>query len=249
MKENNIYAVKSLDLKVEDIDISSRKVVAYGSAFNIMDSDFDIIRKGAFSKSIQERGANSTGNRKIAHLRNHSWDVQIGKITEIYEDDYGLKFVSELGRSTAGDDALKDYQDGILREHSIGFNYITDKMKFVENDTQDYYEINEVKLWEVSGVTFGANEFTQVIDVAKGWTAESYLSKLNEQMNTYIKVLKSGSQSDERLYEIEMGLKVLQQKYNSLIISEPTVKVTIEDEPNKLSESKQFYLNLNLLKK
>jgi len=36
-----------------------------------------------------------------------------------------------------------------LREHSIGFNYVSDKIKFVEDTTyspEGHYEISEVKL-------------------------------------------------------------------------------------------------------
>ena len=79
-------------------------------------------------------GASSNG-RKIAHLRNHDFEHQIGNIKEISEDSFGLKVVSTLGKSTKGNDALLDYQDGILREHSIGFNYVQDKIKFIEESS------------------------------------------------------------------------------------------------------------------
>ena len=169
-KLNKHYGTKSMTLKMEDIDEKNRIVKGYGSAFDVIDSDMDVIRKGAFAKSIQERGVDASGNRKIAHLRNHDWEHQIGKFLEMEEDEFGLKFVAQLGRSTKGTDALLDYQDGILREHSIGFNYISDKIKFVEDQSfspDGHFEITEVKLWEVSGVTFGANEFTPVIEAAK----------------------------------------------------------------------------------
>ena len=63
------YGVKTIDLKVSDVSLKSRQVKGYFASFDTLDSDRDIIRKGAFTKSIQERGVNSTGNRKIAHLR------------------------------------------------------------------------------------------------------------------------------------------------------------------------------------
>ena len=79
MKEFKSYESKSLSLKIEDVDEGSRKVVGYLSAFDTLDSDNDIIRKGAFAKSIKERGVESSSNRQIAHLRNHDWEHQIGK--------------------------------------------------------------------------------------------------------------------------------------------------------------------------
>jgi HK97 family phage prohead protease len=244
MKNFNSYESKSLSLKIEDVDEGSRKVVGYLSAFDKLDSDNDIIRSGAFSKSLLERGVDSSSNRKIAHLRNHDWEHQIGKFLELYEDNQGLKFVSQLGRSSKGQDALLDYQDGILREHSIGFNYVKDKIKEVEDSSNPngfYYEITEVKLWEGSGVTFGANEFTPVLDVAKAIKDNDYICNLNTELDSLIGAIKNGKGTDERLYNLEMRLKVWQRKYNSLIehLEPKDVKsFTQDDEPNE--EAKQL---------
>ena len=116
------YGVKTTGLKIEDISLESRQVKGYFSSFDTIDSDRDVMRKGAFAKSIKEIGPQSTSNRKAAHLRDHDFSHQIGKIDELFEDSKGLGFVSTLGRSTKGEDALRDYQDGILREHSFGFS-------------------------------------------------------------------------------------------------------------------------------
>ena len=91
-KINTSYACKTLALEVKDIDEKEGIVSGYFASFDTIDSDNDVIRRGAFKKSIQEQGPNSQGNRKIQHLRNHDWDRQIGKILELEEDEYGLKF-------------------------------------------------------------------------------------------------------------------------------------------------------------
>jgi len=248
-KEIKSYSIKSFSLDIKDIDSESRTVKAYAAAFNILDSDNDIIRPGAFAKSISERGPNSSSNRKIAHLRNHDWDQMIGNIKELNEDNYGLMFVSTLGRSTKGNDALLDYQDGILREHSIGFQYISDKLEYIEpeGDSIGYWNVTEVKLFENSAVTFGANEFTPVVDVAKGMEKAEAIKTINDEMNVLIKALKNGQGTDERLYQIEMKLKVIQQKYNSLINYEPVIK-PLEDfnkpKDDEKDNIKSFYINL-----
>ena len=59
MKNFNSYESKSISLKIEDVDEGSRKVVGYLSAFDKLDSDNDIIRRGAFTKSLKERGVDS----------------------------------------------------------------------------------------------------------------------------------------------------------------------------------------------
>jgi len=176
----------------------------------------------------------------IAHLRNHDWEHQIGKLIELGEDSKGLFFVSQMGRSTKGADAFLDYQDGILNEHSIGFNYIGEKINWIEDSSYNeggFFEVKEVKLWEGSGVTFGANEFTPVLDVAKGLTKESVIEKLNTEFDIITRALVSGQGTDERLHSFEMRLKVLKQKYNSLLIGEPSIKDTLLiDEPNNTEQ-------------
>jgi HK97 family phage prohead protease len=252
-KEFKAYESKSLSIKLEDVDESSRTVVGYLSAFDTLDSDNDIIRKGAFKKSLKDNGVGSTSNRQIAHLRNHDWEHQIGKFTSLEEDSFGLKFTSKLGRSTKGNDALLDYQDGILNEHSIGFNYIEEKIKKVEDNSKvgHFFEIQEVKLWEGSGVTFGANEFTPVLEASKSVLESDYLLKLNNEMESLIYALKNGKGTDDRLQNIEMRLKVVQTKFNSLIenLEPKNVKlITLNNEPSaaelKEIELKQLFKQL-----
>tara|TARA_R110000772_G_scaffold115193_3_gene220009 strand:+ start:1684 stop:2439 length:756 start_codon:yes stop_codon:yes gene_type:complete len=222
---NNIYNTKE-SLQIKDIDESKRQVSLYLSKFDTIDSDMDLIRKGAFKKSIKERGVNSKTNRKIAFLRHHDWQQQIGKFIELSEDDFGLFAVAELGRSTAGEDALKDYEDGIIREHSIGFQYVPDKSKWIEDTTiktNGFFEVKEVKLWEGSAVTFGSNEFTPVVDM-KGQDKTNYIEKITDELNVCIKALANGSGTDERLHDIEMKVKYLNSQLVLLATSEPTLK-------------------------
>ena len=244
-KLNKKYGAKTLALKVEDVDLQGRKAKFYLSAFDVKDSDNDVIRAGTFTKSIQERGVDSLGNRRIAHLRNHNWDNQIGKFTELYEDSKGLVGVSELGRSTKGEDALRDYQDGIIREHSIGFNYIKGKIEKQTNDTNgEFFNITEVKLWEGSAVTFGANELTPVLDVAKGLDYNAILTKiqtLSESLNTAI---KNGKGTDERLENIELMFAQLMQLQDSLKGLKPSIKDTLNGEPTNEEARKQILIKL-----
>lgn len=248
-KKTPIYGKKSFSLKMHDFDEGSRKVSGYFSAFGMIDSDSDMIMKGAFKKSIQEIGPNSSSNRKIQHLRMHDWNRQIGKILELDEDDYGLRFVSQLGRSAEGENAFLDYQDGIITEHSIGFNYIPDKIKFIETNEGGYFSIAEVKLWEGSAVTFGANEYTPVLDVAKGIGAEDVLVKLNERATILAKVLRNGKGTDERFLNIEAELLSLVQQYNDLTLSlkskEPIKVTPSRKEPEqRVDNSRDFFLQL-----
>lgn len=243
------YPVKSLNLEVKDVDTEGRKVVFYASAFNTLDHDNDVIVPGAFTKSIQEIGPASNGNRKIAHLRNHDFEHQIGKPLEMQEDSFGLKVVSQLSRSSKGEDALKDYQDGILREHSIGFNYVQDKLKFIEEssfNTEGHWQVGEVKLWEVSGVTFGSNQFTPVLDVSKGLDKNALIETLNQKRVAFENAIKSGKGTDERLQNLEAMFKQICELQEALLTQKQSVKDTLKDEkaasPN--SNTNQFFNHL-----
>lgn len=218
----NSYSTKS-GFELKDVDKASRKVVVYLAKFDNVDSDGDVIRKGAFAKSLQEHGVDSNSNRKIAFLRHHDWQQPIGKFLELKEDDNGLYGVAEMGRTTIAEDAWKDYEDGIIREHSIGFQYIKDKMKFIEDSTmptKGFYEVKEVKLFEGSAVTFGANSLTNVLSVTKGEERATLLTKLNLTFNDTLKTLLERRESSEGVFELEMKLKYLNSQLLQLASTE-----------------------------
>lgn len=224
---------KSSTIEIKDIDSVSRRVKIGLSAFGNLDSDNDVIPMGAFAKSIQERGPMSQANRKIQFLRYHDFEHQIGKFESLEETHDHLVAVATLGRSTKGTDALLDYEDGVILEHSIGFNIIQDKTFIREDGVR---ELRELFLWEGSAVTFGSNSETPVFNVGKGNRTE-YLDKLNQKMNGLIKALKNGKGTDERLFQIEMDLRVVQSKYNSLITLESGVIVPLKEDEPEIVES------------
>jgi HK97 family phage prohead protease len=228
------YEIKN-SFEIKDMDASKREVAVYLSKFGNIDSDNDVIQKGAFKKSLQERGPNAPSNRKIAFLRHHNWEMPIGVFTKLMEDDNGLFAVGRLGTSTLGEDAWRDYQDGIIREHSIGFQRISDKTKFVKdtsNPAGGFTLLQEVKLWEGSAVTFGANELTNVVDIMKSENKKAYIDKITDDLHTVIKALANGKGSDERLYELEMKANYLSSQLQILAQSEPREHSAIVIEPN-----------------
>jgi hypothetical protein len=225
-RQINQYSVKSAQNNIKDLDLAKREVAVYLSKFDVIDSDNDMIVKGAFEKSINDRGSASSSNRKIAFLRHHDWQHQIGKFTRIEEDQEGLFAVGQLGTSTKGEDALRDYEEGIINEHSIGFQYIQDKISWVDDTTKEndgFFQITEVKLFEGSAVTFGANEFTNVLSVSKGAEKTDIIQKLTKQIDVVTKALINGRGTDERLYDLEMKLKYLNARLIDLAIMDPEV--------------------------
>ena len=239
-KEISKYSIKSTG-EIKDMSTDKREVAIYLSKFGNIDSDDDMIQKGAFTKSIIERGPESASNRKIAFLRYHDWEHQIGKFLTLQEDDFGLFAVAKCGMSTKGEDAWQDYQDGIISEHSIGFQYVADKIKWVEDMTIEkggYYLITEVKLYEGSAVLFGANDMTPVVEVMKSEQRISFAQKLSSDIDSVARAITRGQGTDERLYELEMKLKYLNSQLLLLAQTEPLgIKHSVTGEPTGIGNS------------
>ena len=248
-----MFQTKNISLEIKDIDTAGRRVQVALSKFGNVDSDGDVITRGAFSKSIQERGHESQSNRKIKFLRYHDFEHEIGVWKSLEESSEYLLGIGELGRSTKGNDAFLDYQDGIITEHSIGFMMMPDKIQVRPDGLR---ELNEVFLMEGSAVTFGANSETPVFNVS-GKDAYSpdmlikHLDSLNKKMESCITALKNGKGTDDRLFTIENQLRVIQKEYNSLINLEPQKDDTdalVEDKPNLIQvaedKRKSFFTNI-----
>ena len=218
---------KNNNLEIKDVDLTKRIVVGYFSQFGSKDSDGDIIVKGAFAKTINEQKS------RIAHLLQHNIQAPIGKILSLTEDSNGLKFESQLSQSTLGNDTLIQYQEGILREHSIGFNIIQESQK------DGFNEIQEVKLWEGSTVTFGANPNTPVVGIKSELERGLEITKRLQALENF---MRKGSVSDESFKLIEFEIKCIKD-LQSLEIKEPQ-KHSKNKEPVKFSIEKfDTYLN------
>jgi len=198
---------KSTNLEIKDLDLGKREVAAYFSGFNNEDSDGDIIRQGAFAKSLQER------MKRIKHLYNH-WDA-CGVFQRLEEDATGLFGVTKIGNHTLGNDVLAMYQDGIITEHSIGFETIQSRPIVTGEKTVN--ELVELRLWEGSSLDkWGANHMTPVMGVSA-----KNLEQYSTAIEALTKAIKNGKYTDETIKEFEIKLKNIQAFLKSLTEKEP----------------------------
>lgn len=204
------YQTKNCNLAIKDISESEGIISGYFSSFGNKDSDGDVITKGAFKKTISENGPASQRPR-IKHLLDHDTTKVIGVIQELKEDDRGLYYVSKLGNHTLGRDALHMAKDGIITEHSIGFNTLQSR----EDKDQKATMITEVKLWEGSSLqTWGANSNTPLTGT------KSLIEKGNyylERITVLSKALRKGEYSDETFEVLEIQLKQIQELVSELL--------------------------------
>jgi len=208
-----MYRVKS-NYELKDID-EKGVVTAYVSIFDNIDSDGDKIVKGAFAKTISERGPGAARPR-IKHLWMHQpWEV-IGVPLEMSEDDEGLMVRSKFGTDSYSQDKLQQHKDGLITEFSIGFEPISEG-ETTDQEGNTYNEMREIKLWEYSSVTWGANALTYTVE-AKG--VKKAIDELNDRMDKLVKALRNGRYSDESAEQFEMELKQIQTIYNELSAKE-----------------------------
>jgi len=125
----------------------------YASVFDEVDSHGDVVKKGAFLRSLED------SSRKPL-LWQHDPEIPIGVIDEIYEDDYGLfvrgKFLLEIEKAR---EAYALVKSGSISGLSIG--YIPRKIL----RTSDGRVLTEVELLEVSLVTFASNSLAKITEV------------------------------------------------------------------------------------
>jgi hypothetical protein len=138
---------KSFKFDVKELDEETGIFEGYAATFsNVPDSYGDIIDKGAFKKSLNE-----TGNR-VKILWNHSTMEPIGIPLEMSEDSKGLYFKGKLSLGVQrAKEVLSLMKDGVINEMSIGYDTITEKMDGTIR------HLKEIKLWDISPVTFAAN--------------------------------------------------------------------------------------------
>jgi HK97 family phage prohead protease len=227
MKNRPIY-YKSFD---GQITVSSRKVSGYLASFNNKDADQDIILKGAFTKSLNERGVTSTTARKIAYLYQHDMSRPIGRFTALAEDEKGLYFEAELDNIPLANDVLEQYKSGTLNQHSIGFRYIADKVDY--SKSEDTYYIKEVDLFEGSVVTMGANENTPFVGL-KADNVGSEVEQLRRETEFALKHIP---------FEEQYKIRQLISKHISLMETEPIKITRVKDEPIVKSIDWNYIIN------
>lgn len=189
---------KTLQGAVKDIDTTGRVVTGYFSSFGNVDSDGDVIIRGAFERTLRERGPQ--GKNKIMHLWQHDPYRPIGKPAVLKEDDKGLYFETYMPETTLGNDTLKLYEAGIINEHSIGFRVMDSENK------GDYNELKEIMLWEGSSVTWGANEETPATGIKAIFKDETSLS---DEIDRIQKFLRKGDVTDDTFEMLEYKLEQL----------------------------------------
>lgn len=145
--------IKHFSLHDVKADEAARTIEGWASTFGNADSDNDIISPGAFADSIK--------TKMPKMLWQHRTDQVIGVWTEANETPQGLYVKGTILDTTLGEDAYKLAKAGAIDSMSIGFS----TQKYTVDRESGTRIIQAVKLWEVSLVTFPANEMARIMGV------------------------------------------------------------------------------------
>lgn len=149
---------KASKFLVKDYDDKTRMVKGYASVFKNLDSDSDVIFKGAFKRTIKAQGPE--GRDMVKLCAQHDMSRPIGKIMKLEENEEGLYMEAKFGTHTDGEDYYRMTKEGIINEFSVGFVPVEK-----EENEQGGLDIKQIKLYEVSMVTVAANDKAVVTDV------------------------------------------------------------------------------------
>lgn len=137
-------------------------IEGYGSVFGVRDNYDDVIAAGAFAASL---AAHKAAGTMPAMLWQHDSHKPIGIWESMAEDASGLRIKGRLALDTVlGKEAHALLKMGALNGLSIGF---VSKQWAYDRDT-GVRTLTEVDLWEVSLVTFPANEKARITNVKSG---------------------------------------------------------------------------------
>lgn len=152
-----------LELKATDDDSYPNGILeGKASVFDVLDLNGDVVKKGAFKKTIKEQ------KQKVPMLDSHrafgGVSSVIGRTLELREEDDHLYFKAFFSGAAGAQEIRTKIKEGLIKGVSIGYNVIKDHML-----ASGVRELLEVKLWEISVVVFPANPLATITG-AKGIT-------------------------------------------------------------------------------
>lgn len=209
--------MKAMPLKIKALN-DDGTFTGYGSVFDVKDAYGDVVQKGAFAGTLKSWGEKQ---KLPPMLWQHKHSEPIGVYEKMTEDEHGLLVE---GRLLIDDDVLAKRAYGHLKAGSISglsIGYTIPKGGGEWDDKEGIFRLKNVNLWEVSLVTFPANEAAQIDSVKSALTSERDFERfLREaglsrmQAKTVISKGYRGLNQREADEQTALKLKQLLSKFN-----------------------------------
>ena len=181
------------------------------------------IKRGAFTKTLQERGTQSSRD-DIKALFNHSTDLVLGSkragTLKLSEDSKGLHYEVDLDLDiTHHRSAFKMIERGDVTNSSFGFDVIEERWSVSDNSSDPVMrEVLETRLYEVSPTPFPAYE-DSTVSTERSFKGLAEMSGLD--LRTLIEANENGSlkellqNEDEQVFNADARkrrLEILKKK-------------------------------------
>lgn len=127
------------------------------------DSYGDVVKEGAFAKSLEERWNGGKGIPVLWAHKGDDLDAYIGK-ADADEDEKGLHFVMQFDDTPEAQRVRQLYRDGRLSKFSFAYDVLEDGMVTLD-DGFPAHELREVDIFEISCVLVPANDDAGVVSV------------------------------------------------------------------------------------
>lgn len=213
--EHKNFEIKSDNLNYND-STNELEIKAHAAIFDVEDAlglsynpeidrwveAKDIIHKGAFTKTIEERKS------RIKFCKNHELSDPVGVTLDIKEDEVGLFTESKF--SAAEKDLQTKVREGIFNEMSIG--YVATKVSFEKKEDGTLIRhIWEVKLYEYSIVTLARHEGAKISEMK----SEQLISE------TIDKIISEEKNEEKRYKLLQLKSLIEGEPEEPLILKEP----------------------------
>lgn len=153
-----------MDVRAERRGDSDEPVlVGYAARFddvtNIANLFDEVIRKGAFEKTISE-------GDDVRALHNHDENLILGRTKagtlKLEEDENGLKVRISPPNTQQARDLMVSIERGDVDQMSFGFEVVSEVWNRAEEGKRELRELTEVRLFDVSTVVFPAYPSTSI---------------------------------------------------------------------------------------
>jgi len=161
-KTNKEFERRFITAEEFRFDEDGNTISGYAARFNVWSEDLgyfrEKIKKGAFAKTIKEHD--------VRALFNHDPNLILARTPNgtllLEEDNKGLHYEAKLPDTTYARDLKESIKRGDITQNSFGFQTVQDKWEMKEGKDLDERTLVEVKLFDISPVTFAAYPQTDV---------------------------------------------------------------------------------------
>lgn len=201
------YRTYLSELRAEAQD-GKRQISGHAAVFDKLSEQMygfrEVIRKGAFAKTIQEAD--------VRALWNHDTNLVLGRnkagTLRLVEDEVGLRVEIDPPKATWAEDKLESIRRGDVSQMSFAFKTIKDRW-FTEGG-EDRRELLEVQLFEVSPVTFPAYPDTDVS--ARALAAATASGSDNKIFKALMRLNEGAELSEEEIRLVRNHIETIAQR-------------------------------------